>query len=398
MKSETRILQSGKNIEEQKGMVNPPTSRTSTILYPTLESYRQAEKGTPYYKSGYNTPTVDISYGISGTPTTYALQNAVASLEGQEHALITPSGLSSITLVLCALLKHGDHVLISDSVYGPTRRFCHRELSRYGIQVTYYDPLIGGDIETLITDRTKLIFTESPGSLTFEVQDIPAITASAKKHHIPTVIDNSWATPLFFNPFDYGIDISIQAGTKYMGGHSDLLFGTVTCTEALAPRIYEAYKNYGLHVSPDDCSLALRGIRTLSVRLKQHEKNALEVAKWLEKHSLVENVLHPALPSCPGHEHWKRDFKGSSGLFSFIMKDSYSEEALGKFIDPMQIFGIGASWGGYESLVLPFDPRIARSATKWKHQGSAIRLHIGLENVDDILSDLEDAMKRLEKL
>ena len=396
MKKETKLVLAGKNYKDNFGSVNIPVHRTSTILFPTLEAYSQAEQGKPYYKIKGNVAT-DYSYGTSGTPTAFALQNAICEIEGAKYCLVFPSGLAAITTTLLALLESGDHVLISDSVYWPTRRFCNKELARFGIEASYYDPLIGEGISKLIKKNTKLIFTESPGSLTFEIQDIPAITKIAKQKKIPVIIDNSWATPLYFNPFKHGVDISLQAGTKYIGGHSDVIIGVVTTNDDnLYKSLARAKKHYGITVSPDDCYLALRGLRTMGVRLKAHEETALKVAKWLGTRPEVKTILHPALPSCPGHELWKRDFSGATGLFSFILDKKYSKEAIAAMVDNMKIFGIGASWGGFESLIMPIDPSAIRTASKWPHKGNCIRIYTGLEDVSDIIKDLENGLERLK--
>lgn len=397
MNKDTKLIISGKNYKDHFGSVNTPIHRTSTVLFPTLDAYHESEKGKPYYKIKGNV-AADYSYGTAGTPTSFALQNTICEIEGVKYCLIFPSGLAAITMTLLAILEHGDHALISDSVYGPTRRFCNKELTRLGIDITYYDPLIGEDIAKLIKKNTKLIFTESPGSLTFEIQDIPAITKIAKKKNIPVIIDNSWATPIYFDPFKHGVDIALQAGTKYIGGHSDILIGIVTTNdEKLYKAITRIRKNYGITVSPDDCYLATRGLRTMGVRLKAHEETALKVAKWLKKRVEVKTILHPAFPSCPGHEIWKRDFSGSTGLFSFILDKKYQKEAISNMVDNMEIFGIGASWGGFESLIMPIDPSPIRTASKWPHKNTCIRIYVGLENAADIIKDLENGLDRLKK-
>jgi cystathionine beta-lyase len=394
MKPETLAITSSKNYKKNQGTVNTPIHKTSTVLFETWEQYMEAEHGKDVYESG-NGQIADYSYGIGGTPTRFDLQKTLAELEGADYALVTPSGLSSITTVLLSLVNSGDNILVSDSVYGPTRRFCNKELKRLGVETTYYDPLIGSDIKELIKENTKLIFTESPGSLTFEIQDIPAISKVAKEKDIPVVIDNSWGTSLYFKPFEHGVDISIQAGTKYIGGHSDLILGTITCNNKYIKKVFNTYKNLGVSVSPEDCYMALRGIRTMPVRIKKHEESALNIAKWLEGHSKVKSVLHPALPSFEGYELWKRDFKGSTGLFTIILDKKYSYESICKMINGMKYFGIGASWGGYESLIINFDPKTIRTAKKWDIEETCIRLYIGLEAEDDLQEDIESGLKRL---
>lgn len=395
MKKETKFVTSGKDFKNNCGSVNPAVHRTSTVLFSSMEEYNNAERGKSVYEKDADGIT-DYSYSTAGTPTARALQKAICGIEGTKHCLLYPSGLAAITGTIMGMLEAGDHILVSDSVYGPTRRFCNKELVRLGIETTYYDPMIGGKIEKLIKKNTRLIFTESPGSLTFEVQDIPAITKVAKAKKIPVVIDNSWATPLYFDPFKYGVDISIQAGTKYIGGHSDILLGVVTCNDTkIFKSLLRARKNYGFAVSPDDCYLALRGLRTMAMRLKVHEETALNVAKWLEKRKEVEVILHPAFKSCPGHDMWKRDFSGSSGLFSFILDKAYSKSVIANMVDNMKIFGIGASWGGFESLIMPIDPSSIRTAKKWPHKNTCIRIYTGLESSDDIIKDLEQGLARL---
>jgi cystathionine beta-lyase len=395
MKKQTRLINAGKKPFENSGMVNIPIYKSSTILFPTWEDYVNAEKNKPFYASSKNIKGNDISYGLTGTPTTYALQDGINELEGDGDSLIFPSGLLAITTTLLALLEPGDHLLMVDSTYGPTRRFCNSNLKKLNIETTYYDPLIGSKIENLIQDNTKVIFLESPGSLTFEIQDIPAIVKIAKEKNIITIIDNSWATPIFFNSFKHQIDISILAGTKYICGYSDFLLGTVSAKENIFKKIYKTYKNLGIHTSPEDCYLALRGIKSLYTRLKAHEKSAIEIAKWLENNPLPSKVLHPALDSHPQNEIFLRDFSGSSGLFSFIFKENYSFEQICKFINSLKLFGIGASWGGYESLVINFNPSSIRTAKKWEEKGTAIRLYIGLEDTNDLIEDLDQAFNKI---
>lgn len=395
MQNETKIIISGKNFKENAGTVNTPIYRTSTVLFPTLEDYNNAEIGLSCY-NGDTAQKQDYSYGTSGTKTTFSLQKTICEIEEAKYCLVFPSGLSAITITILSLVKNGDHILISDSVYGPNRRFCNKELSKFGIETTYYDPLIGEGIANLIKENTKLIFTESPGSLTFEIQDIPAITKIAKQKNIPVIIDNSWATPIYFDPFKHGVDIALQAGTKYIGGHSDVLLGVVTTNdEKLYKSLESTRKNYGICISPDDCYLAARGLRTLAVRLKEHERNALEVANWLNTRQEVQIILHPAFPSCPGHEIWKRDFTGATGLFSFILDKEYSEAAIAKMVNGMKIFGIGASWGGFESLIMPINPASIRTATKWPYKNTCIRIYTGLESPADMIKELEEGFARL---
>jgi len=360
-----------------------------------LKDYLDAEKGDAFYDTSKEVFSSDYSYATTGSPTSFSLQRAISKLEGGDQTLVVPSGLYAISIVLLSLLNSGDHLLMVDNAYWPTRRFCDKELKRLGIETTYYDPLIGEGVKDLIKDNTKVIFVESPGSFTFEVQDIPAIAKAAKSKNVLTVADNSWATPLFFKPLEHGIDISLHAGTKYFSGHSDVLIGTITTSNKLIKKLYGTYRNFGATASPDDCYLTMRGLKTLSIRVARHEKSALIVAKWLEKRKEVTRILHPAFPSCPGHKIFERDFKGSTGLFAFVLDKKYSIEALSKMIDGLKYFGIGCSWGGFESLILSTNPAACRSVTKWEDKNSVIRLYIGLEDTDDLIEDLEKGLKRL---
>lgn len=396
MKKETKLIHSGRNPRKHKGAVNPPISQTSTIIFPTLEDYQDAVKGKQIYDDIGNNREVDIAYGISGTTTTFALQEALIDLEGGDYCWILPSGLAAITTALLSFVEAGDHILLADTVYGPTRRFCNKSLKKLGIEIEYYDPLIGGDIKKLIKKNTRLIFLESPGSLTFEIQDIPAITKVAKSKGILTILDNSWATPLHFKPFEHGVDISIQAITKYINGHADVILGSITATKQHRAKITSCFRNLGTSASPYGCYLALRGLRTLGVRLRQHQESALKIAKWLKKHKKVTRVLYPALPSDPNYKLWKRDFTGANGLLSFVLDKNYKNADIAKFINSLKLFGVGVSWGGFESLALPVDLSETRTATKWKEKNSCIRIHVGLENVDDLIADLEQSLKKLK--
>jgi cystathionine beta-lyase len=301
---------------------------------------------------------------------------------------LVPSGLAAISTALLALLAAGEHVLVTDSVYQPTRKFCDGVLPRYGIATTYYDPSIGPDIATLMQPNTRAVFVESPGSLTFEMQDVPAIAAAAHAAGALVLMDNTWASPLYFGALDKGVDVSIQAATKYIGGHSDLMLGTISCTAAAWPRVSDTVHALGLCVGPDDIYLGLRGLRTLGVRLAQHHRAGLEVARWLERRPEIARVLHPGLESHPGHAIWRRDFSGASGLFSVVFKP-VAQAAVNAFLDELALFGIGASWGGFESLAIPFDCTPIRTATRWAPGGPTVRFHIGLESVDDLIGDLE---------
>ena len=375
----TRLVEGGRRKEWRGRLVNPPVERASTILFD-----RAAELETHRARLG------SYHYGLQGTATHWALSEALTALEpGAAGTALYSSGLAAITTALLAMLEPGDDLLVTDSVYGPTRHFCDSFLKRYGVVTRYYDPLIGAGIEQLISDATRVIVLESPGSMTMEVQDVPAICAVAKERGIVTLIDNTWATPLLFPALAAGVDVSILAATKYVGGHADLLLGTVTATAEHFDRLQRMSWDLGHAVSADDAFLASRGLRTMAVRLKQHEESALEIARWLKEQPRVGRVLHPALPDCPGHDIWKRDFKGSSGLFSFELENSSTTDRE-TFVESLELFGIGFSWGGYESLAIPVDPRRAVSEAP---APNLIRLHVGLEDPADLIADLSRAFK-----
>jgi len=393
MKDLTQLVTAGRDPERFDGMVNTPVFRGSTILHSTLADWEAKKKRRAADEHGAST------YGRFGTPTHHALEEAVAALEGGYRSWLYPSGLAAISTALTALLKAGDHVLLTDSAYSPTRSFLTRVLGRFGVEVTVYDPSAGASIASQLKPNTKVVYVESPGSETFEIQDIPAIAKLAHAHGAYVVMDNTWGTPLHFKPFKHGVDVSIQAATKYLVGHSDAMLGIVTCTKALWPAIKSTSQDLGQTAGPEECYLALRGIRTLAVRLRQHAESAIAVAQWLEKRPEIEAVLHPALPSHPGHELWKRDFTGSCGLFAAVMKP-VTQEAFTAFVDALQYFGIGVSWGGFESLIIPFNPKGDRSTYQWPYEGQAFRLHVGLEDTDDLIMDLEqglDAMAEARK-
>ena len=379
-KQDTTLAHAGRDPARHHGFVNTPIYRGSTVLYPTLRCLEDNAQ--------------DYSYGRLGTPTVEALQSMIAELEGGEATLLTPSGLSAISATLLAFVSSGDQILVSDSVYRPTRRFCDTVLKRLGVTTIYYDPLIGGGIAALLTDKTKLVFTESPGSQTFEVQDIPAIAKAAHARGAVVVVDNTWATPLFFKPFEHGADVSIQAATKYIVGHADAMLGAITTNTATTPVVARTHDELGLCPGPEDVYLALRGLRSLSVRLGRHQTSGLALAEWLAARPEVDRVIHPALPGDAGHALWQRDFTGASGLFSIVLKPA-SHKALAAMLDGLELFGMGYSWGGFESLILPFDPKTYRSATTWEAKGPALRLHAGLEDVDDLKADLDAGFARL---
>jgi cystathionine beta-lyase len=374
--AETRLVTAGRDTKAQKGFVNPPVVHGSTVLYPTAEDLH-AHRG-------------EFTYGRHGTPTTRALQETLMALEGPQCAGvgIAPSGLAAISTTLLAVLKAGDHLLVCDNVYRPSRNFCNGVLARYGVETTYFDPLIGGAIEKLFKANTRAVLVEAPGSQSFEMPDIPAIAGAAHARGALVIDDNTWATPLFHRSLDCGVDISIQAATKYIGGHSDIMFGTISANAKTWPTIAENIRLLGVCAGPDDVFLALRGMRTLAVRLNQHYRSGLEMARWLATRPEVIRVLHPALESDPGHAIWKRDFTGASGLFSIVLKPA-PQKAVDALLDTLKLFGMGYSWGGFESLVIPFDCDGYRTATRWAPGGPTLRLHIGLENVDDLKADLE---------
>jgi cystathionine beta-lyase len=380
---DTNLVHGGRRKEWRDRLVNPPVHRASTILFDSVAELRAA---APEFGKAY--------YGLHGTPTQWALSEALTELEpGAAGTMLYSSGLAAVTAALLAVLSSGDELLMTDSVYGPTRRFCDGFLKRFGVATRYYDPMAGAGIAGLIGERTRAIFLESPGSLTMEVQDVPAICAAAKARGVATLLDNTWATPLFFRALAAGVDLSILAGTKYVGGHADVMIGSVTANSDWYARLERTSWDLGQSVSPDDAWLASRGLRTMGVRLRRHEASALGIARWLKEQPQVAAVLHPALPDCPGHEVWARDFLGSSGLFSFALKGG-DDSACTRFIEALELFGIGYSWGGYESLVVPADPRRIRTATRWQAEGPLVRLHIGLEDPDDLIEDLAAALSR----
>jgi cystathionine beta-lyase len=388
MRDETTVVHSGLHPERHEGAVNPPVFHASTILSQSVEEYRRKRKDWLQEVPG-------TYYGRFGTPTTEALQEAVAALEGGYRSLVYPSGLAACAGALLACVSAGDHVLMTDSVYGPTRNFAGGTLRRFGVSTTFFDPHAGRAIESLLQPETRVIYLESPGSLTFEMQDVPAIAEVAHRRSIAVIMDNTWGTPLFFKPFSHGVDVSVQAATKYIVGHSDAMLGVVTCSKEAWPKLKTSTFELGQTAAPDDVYLAQRGLRTLAVRLKQHWQAGVTLAEWVARQPEVERVLHPGLPGDPGHAIWKRDFTGACGLFGVVLKEGVSDRALCAMIDGLELYGIGASWGGFESLVVPFDPREARSATEWPHRGPCFRIHAGLENVDDLIADLEAGFKRL---
>jgi len=373
---DTRVVNAGRDPAAYHGFVNPPVYHASTVLYPSAEDFvaRRAR----------------YQYGRRGTPTTEALEAAVQELEGPQCAgvALLPSGLAAISAALLSVVRSGDHLLVTDSVYGPTRMFCDQVLTRFGVGTAYFDPLAGASIAELMRDNTRAVFLESPGSLSFEMQDVPAIAAAAHANGAVVLMDNTWATPLYFRALDFGVDLSIHAGTKYFGGHADVMLGTVAANAGAAGSLKNTVHLNGLCVGPDDVYLGLRGLRTLAVRLERHYRSGLAVARWLEQRPEVLRLLHPAVEGHPGHALWKRDFTGASGLFSIVLKPA-PQRAVYAFLDSLELFGIGASWGGFESLAIPFDCASVRTATRWEPGGPTVRFHIGLEAVEDLLADLE---------
>jgi cystathionine beta-lyase len=375
-RTETLVVIAGRDTRAQNGFVNPSVVRGSTVIYPTA--------------ADLHAHTGEFRYARYGTPTTKALQQALMAIEGPHCAgvALVPSGLSAITSTLLSVLRAGDHLLVSDSIYRPSRTFCDGLLARYGVETSYFDPLIGAGIAELFKPNTAAVMVEAPGSQTFEMPDIPAMSAVAHARGALVIDDNTWASPLYRRALEQGVDISMQAATKYIGGHSDVMFGTISANAQTWPRILETTRELGVCAGPDDVFLAMRGLRTLSVRLAQHQRSALDIARWLATRPEVTTVLYPALESDPGHAIWKRDFTGASGLFSIILRPA-PKQAVDALLDALKLFGMGYSWGGFESLILPFDCDGYRTATQWAPGGPALRLHIGLEHVEDLKADLE---------
>jgi cystathionine beta-lyase len=387
MKKDTKVVRAGLNKKRNGGVVNTPVVRASTVIFDSIAAMRDADRAM---KKNEKT----LYYGRRGTPTHWTLQEAITDLAGGADTVLTPSGLSACTLAILGSVKSGDHILVTDSVYEPTRIFCEGFLKSFGVETTYFDPLIGGDVGSLIKTNTRLVFCESPGSLTFEIQDIPAIAAAAHRRGAKVAVDNTWASPVFCRPLALGADLSVEAATKYIVGHSDAMMGAITGTAEAIAGVQKASGGIGIAVSPDDVYLATRGLRTLAVRLRRHEENALKVARWLQTQAEVKRILYPALPNDPGHAIWKRDFQGASGLFGVVFKQS-TVEAVAAFIDSMDLFPLGFSWGGFESLIAPFTPM--RTARPWAEPVPGIRLHIGLEDPGDLIADLERGLARFRK-
>ena len=389
-KPATQSVTNGRRKEWTGAVVNPPVWRASTHLYENVAALREGPKTNEDGR---------FFYGRRGSPTQWSLAEALTQMEPGAHGtMLYPSGVAAISCALLSILRPGDVLLMTDNAYDPSRSFAETMLKRMGVETRYYDPLVGSGIADLICVKTKAILMENPGSLTFEIQDIPAICAAAKERGVITMLDNTWATSIFFPAIEKGVDMTILAATKYIVGHSDVMMGSVTTTERYWKRLRVAAQQLGQVVSPDDAYLASRGIRTLDVRLRQHQQSALRIARWLDEQPEIARVLHPALPSCPGHDIWKRDFKGSSGLFSFVLKGG-SDDARAAMIDALELFGIGYSWGGFESLAIPVFPEQNRTASAWPPSDYAegdrylVRLQIGLEDTDDLIDDLAAGLK-----
>ena len=390
----TKIIHAGRNPSEQGWMVNPPIYQTSTIVFPKLKDFLYAERG---YSNNDLVEPYELKYGRYGTQTNFALEKAIAEIEGGYNSFVVSSGAASINTALIAFLKAGDHLLVVDNVYSPTRGFADKFLKKFGIETTYFNPLIGAEIVNLIKPNTKVIFMENPGSLTFEIQDVAAICKIAKKHNIITVLDNSWASGIYFKPLEHGVDISVTALTKYINGHSDVMMGSITVQEKHFLVMYEAFRYMAVTAAPFSSYMVQRGLRTVKIRMDHCSKSALEMAKWLEKRSEVEKIFYPALESDSNHKLWKRDFTGAAGIFSIVLDRKYSHASLAKMVDHLHYYGMGYSWGGYESLILPFEID-KRAAMKWKYSDrTCLRINIGLEDVEDLKSDLEAGFKRLKQ-
>ena len=385
MKDETIAVVAGRHPHAHYGVVNTPVYRASTILFETFEAFEAA---------AHDPSKLRFAYGRTGTPTSASLEDSVAQLEGGAHCRLAPSGLAAITTALMAFLSTGDHLLMTQGAYPPARRFCESILKKFGVDTTFYDPLIGADIARMIRPNTKIVYVESPSSGLFEVQDVPAIASVAHARGLIVMMDNTWASPLYFKPFEHGVDVSIQAATKYIVGHSDAMLGTITCTEPMWPALRDAHRDLGQMAGPDDIYLAVRGLRTIAVRLAAHHKNGLALARYIRGRPEVEQVFHPALEDDPGHALWSRDFLGASGLFSFKLRGGFTKRALAAMLDGLRFFGMGYSWGGFESLAAPF--RVSRYRPEMGDEETwGIRIHAGLENPQDLIADLEAGFERL---
>jgi cystathionine beta-lyase len=386
MKRSTKLAHRGRRAAVSPRTVNLPVARASTVVFESMADMESVQRR-------FDADEVVPTYGIANMPLRAAFEELMVEIEGGHRACTYPSGLAALAAAIMAAVSAGDHLLVTDAVYGPTRRFCDRTLARFGVETTYYDPLAGEGIAELMRPNTRAVYLESPGSLTFEVQDFPAIARVARGRGAAVIHDNTWATGLFFPSFEHGADLVIQAATKYPGGHSDVLLGAVVANERWWPRLRDVSRDLGQTASPDDLFLALRGLRTLDVRLRQHQASALEIARALESHPAVRRVLHPALPSDPGHALWKRDFRGATGLFALELEPA-PRERVAEFIDALELFSLGYSWGGFESLVVPAHVQHARTVRRWTG-GPLVRLQIGLEDPADLLADLQRGLQRL---
>ncbi len=385
MKDETIAVVAGRHPHAHYGVVNTPVYRASTILFETFEEFEAA---------AHDPSNLRFAYGRTGTPTSASLEDAVAQLEGGAHCRLAPSGLAAITTALMAFLSSGDHLLMTQGAYPPARRFSDSILKKFGVDTTFYDPLIGADIARMIRPNTKIVYVESPSSGLFEVQDVPAIASVAHARGLIVMMDNTWASPLYFKPFEHGVDVSIQAATKYIVGHSDAMLGTITCTEPMWPALRDAHRDLGQMAGPDDIYLAVRGLRTIAVRLAAHHRNGLALARYIRGRPEVEQVFYPALEDDPGYALWRRYFLGASGLFSFKLRGGFTKRALAAMLDGLRFFGMGYSWGGFESLAAPF--RMSRYRPEMgDEQTWGIRIHAGLENPQDLIADLEAGFERL---
>lgn len=385
---DTRVVHTGRNPGEFHGVVNPPVYHASTFIFDSVEQLLETrrDRASGAYEG--------FTYGREGTPTTRAFEDAITELEGGYRSVVTSCGLGAIAASLLAYLGSGDHLLIVDSLYGPARAFCEETLRKFGVEITYFDPNIGAGIESLFQVNTRVVYLESPCSLTFEVVDVPAIARACRARGIVSVMDNTWASPLGFHPLEHGIDVSIHAATKYISGHSDLMLGIAVCTEEVFIALKKTASGAGYCGGPDDIYMALRGLRTLPIRMERHQRSATRVAEWLRERPEVECVMYPALPDDPGHAIWKRDFKAASGLFGLVLKPC-TNARFAAMLDHMSLFKMGYSWGGYESLVVPTYPGTLRTARPWMSDGRGLRLHVGLENCDDLIDDLECGFARL---
>ena len=384
MKDDTKLIHEGRTTYDHVGAVNTPVYHASTILFPTMEKYL----------SRSTDPSVKVRYGLRGTPTTFSLEDALTALEGGFGTVLSPSGLQAITMAIMSYVESGDHILVTDSTYSPCRAFCDNVLAKLGIETEYYDPLIGADIKDLLRTNTKIVWTESPGSQTFEVQDIPAIVAAAHEVGAIVMIDNTWSAGYYFKALEHGVDVSVHASTKYHGGHSDVMMGAIICNEHTYDRIKTISGSFGNHAGPDDVYLTLRGLRSMGTRMDRQYKNGLEIARWIAEQPAVTRVMHPGLETDPGHAIWKRDFTGASSLFGFVVEET-NKTKIGAFLDGMEFFGMGSSWGGFESLLIPCFPDANRTVTDWNPCGQTLRIHIGLEDPSDLIADLEKGLKRM---